>query len=189
MTVWQKWASLAIILALAITISAAQRDGKKPRTRAEGTSAELLTQWNDVGRKLSAMAEDFPEDKYDYRPAPSVRTFAEQLLHMAGSNYLFTNAALGQRPPGPESESRERFKSKAEVLAYVKKSFQDGAEAIQSKSGQGLNQSVKNPEGGRQIQLLGLAYSLLEHAGEHYGQLVMYYRLAGLVPPESRPRN
>ena len=143
-------------------------------------------QWNEVGRKLTAMAEDFPEERYDFKPAPTVRSFAEQLLHMAGSNYLFTNAARGQAPPGPESEARERFKTKAEVVAYVKKAFRDGALAIQSKGDKGMSESVRNPEGGKPIELLGLGYSLLEHAGEHYGQLVMYYRLAGLVPPESR---
>ena len=189
MSVRRKSLVLALGLLAASGMTVAQQAAKKaPPSRAPGASAELLSQWNDIGRKLSAMAEDFPEDKYDFRPAPTVRTFAEQLLHMAGSNYLFTNAALGQAPPGPESESRDRFKTKAEVVAYVKKAFADGAAAIQSKGDKGLSASVNNPEGGKPIQLLGLGYNLLEHSAEHYGQLVMYYRIAGMVPPESRPR-
>jgi hypothetical protein len=55
--------------------------------------------WNDIGRKLIAMAEDFPEDKYEFKPNPSQRTFAEQLLHASGVNYFFTNVVNGEKPP------------------------------------------------------------------------------------------
>ena len=183
MNLWRAWITFALTLVLACCTTPAQRP-----TGAPGNSTELLRQWNDLGRRLIAMAEDFPQEKYGFKPAPTVRSFIEQLLHMAGSNYLFTNAALGQPSPGPESESPEKFKTKAEVVAYVKKSFEDGAAVIRSKGDAGMNQSVNNPEGGKPIRLLGLGYSLLEHSGEHYGQLVVYYRIAGLVPPESRPR-
>jgi len=178
---WRMCISFAMIVALG-AVAFAQKANSAP-----GNSAELLNQWNNLGRKLTAMAEDFPEEKYGFKPVPTVRSFAEQMLHMAGSNYLFTNAALGQAPPGPESESPEKYRTKAEVIGYVKKCFADGAAVIRSKGDSGLNQIVKNPEGGKPIRLLGLGYSLLEHSGEHYGQLVVYYRIAGLVPPESRP--
>jgi uncharacterized damage-inducible protein DinB len=179
---WRISISFALLLTMG-AITLAQKTGSAP-----GNAAELLSQWNDIGRKLIAMAEDFPEERYGYKPTSSVRSFDEQLLHMAGSNYLFTNAALAQAPPGPDSESPEKYKTKAEVVAYVKKCFADGAAAIRSRGDAGLNQIVKNPEGGRPIRLLGLGHSLVEHSGEHYGQLVVYYRMAGLVPPESRPR-
>jgi len=181
-------AAFALALFFATGICSAQQAGPKTAARAPGLSAELLQQWNEIGRKLIAMADDFPEDKYDYRPTPSVRTFAEQLLHTTGDTYLFTNAALGEKDPGPEAESRERFKTKAEVVAYLKKAFADGAAVIKSKGDKGMRESVKNFEGGGQIELLGLGYSRVEHSAEHYGQLVLYYRMAGLVPPESRPR-
>jgi hypothetical protein len=56
----------------------------------------MLEAWNDVGRKLIAMAEDFPEGKYDFKPVSAQRRFAEQLLHVAGSNDLFTAVARGE---------------------------------------------------------------------------------------------
>ena len=142
--------------------------------------------WNDIGRKLVAMAEDFPEDKYDYKPTPAQRTFAEQLLHVAGSNDLFTAVAKGQKPV--DDEDRAHFKTKADVVAYLKKSFADGAAEIQSKGDSGLLQPVVTPESHTTVPLVALAYGLTEHSGEHYGQLVGYYRSAGLVPPESRPK-
>jgi hypothetical protein len=62
-------------------------------------SQAVLDSWNDIGRKLIAMAEDFPEDKYDFKATPAQRSFAEQLLHAAGANYFFINPVLGQKAP------------------------------------------------------------------------------------------
>jgi uncharacterized damage-inducible protein DinB len=163
---------------------------------APSASEALLANWNEIGRKLIAMAEDFPEDKYNFKPAPSARTFAERLLHAAAANYFFTNMALGQKPPSEEDPKRDLFKSKADLVAYVKKSFADGAAAIKSRGDQGISgvvvdpfaQDVPEQAGRAQIRLSDLAYSLVEHAGEVYGQLTVYYRVAGLIPPESRPK-
>jgi uncharacterized damage-inducible protein DinB len=105
---------------------------------------------------------------------------------MAGSNDLFTDVAKGQKPV--DDESREHFKTKAAVVAYVKKSFTEGAAVIKAKGDTGMAQMVVTPESGERMQLADLAYGLIEHSGEHYGQLVVYYRVAGLVPPESRPK-
>ena len=114
------------------------------------------------------------------------RGFAEQLLHVAGSNDLYTDVAKRKKPA--DDESREHFKTKAAVVAYIKKSFADGAAAIQEKGDKGMLEMVVEPEGGRAVPLPDLAYGLIEHTGEGYGQLVVYYRVAGMVPPESRPR-
>ena len=70
----------------------------------------------------------------------------------------------------------------------MKKSFAEGAVVIAAKGDQGMTQSAVDAESGRQLQLTDLAYEVIEHVGEHYGQLVVYYRVAGLVPPESRPK-
>jgi uncharacterized damage-inducible protein DinB len=147
----------------------------------------VLDSWNEVGGKLIAMAEDFPEDKYDFKPTPAQRSFAEQLLHAAGSNYFFTNPVMGKAPQAVEDPKRDQYKSKADIVAFVKKSFADGAAAIQSKGEKGLTTEVVYfPD--QKARVLDIAYGLIEHSGEHYGQLVVYYRLAGLVPPESRPK-
>jgi uncharacterized damage-inducible protein DinB len=162
-----------------------KKDAMKP---APSPSAAVLESWNDIGRKLIAMAEDFPEDKYDYKPNPAERTFAEQLLHAANANYYFTNPAMGKKPPTEEDPKREQYKTKADIVAFVKKTFADGAAAIQAKGDRGLSSLVTMPESNSRARLSDLAYGLIEHSGEHYGQLVVYYRTAGLVPPESRPK-
>jgi pentapeptide MXKDX repeat protein len=154
---------------------------------ADPESKVVLDSWNEVGRKLIAMAEDFPEDKYDFKPTPAERSFAEQLLHAAGSMYYFTKPAMGQKPPAAEDPKRDQYKTKADVVTFVKKSVADGAAAIQSTGEKGLTTEVVYYPG-QKARVLDIAYGLIEHSGEHYGQLVVYYRLAALVPPESRPK-
>src|ERR1700674_15654 len=180
----------AVVFAMIAALPSAAQDAAKKDAApkpAKGLSQAVLEQWSDVGRKLIAMAEDFPEDKYDFKPTPAQRSFAEQLLHAAGSNYFFTNPVMGKEPQAAEDPKRDQYKSKADIVAFVKKSFADGAAAIQSKGDKGLTTEVVYfPD--QKARVLDIAYGLIEHNGEHYGQLVVYYRLAGLVPPESRPK-
>lgn len=173
---------------LIVTLPAQLRPAASP-------SAALLSQWNEIGRKLIAMAEDFPEDKYGFKPTPTMRSFAERMLHAAAANYYFTNSALKQKLPG-EDPPRSQFKNKAAIVVFVKNSFADGAAAIKSLGDQGIATLVVDPfgfddpqhAGQAQIRLGELAQNLIEHSGEIYGNLSVYYRLAGLVPPESRPK-
>jgi uncharacterized damage-inducible protein DinB len=178
--------AVLILAALASAQDTMKKDAApKP---AVGPSQYLLENWNDVGRKLIAMAEDFPEDKYDFKPVPAQRSFAEQLLHAANANYFFTNPAMGLKPPPGEDPKREQYKTKAAVVEFVKKSFADGAAAIKHKGDKGMSDLIVDPFANQQTRVSDMAWGLLEHSGEHYGQLVVYYRVAGLVPPESRPK-
>jgi uncharacterized damage-inducible protein DinB len=179
------------LLAVAIlTLPAHAQDAK---TKAavkppDSPSKVVLDSWNDIGRKLIAMAEDFPEDKYDFKPTLAQRSFAEQLLHTANANYFFTNPAMGQKAPAAEDPKRDQYKTKADIVAFVKKAFADGAAAIKAKGDKGISDLIVDPFANQQVRIYDAAYGFIEHSGEHYGQLVVYYRLSGLVPPESRPK-
>jgi uncharacterized damage-inducible protein DinB len=181
--------TVVMIGALAAAQGTTKDTPKKPAPKpAVGPSQALLDNWNDVGRKLIAMAEDFPEDKYDFKPVPAQRSFAEQLLHAANSNYFFTNPVMGLKPPAEEDPKREQYKTKAAVVDFTKKAFADGAAAIKQKGDKGMNDLIVDPFANQQVRVSDMAWGLLEHSGEHYGQLVVYYRVAGMVPPESRPK-
>ncbi|HYV75141.1 MAG TPA: DinB family protein [Candidatus Binatia bacterium] len=180
-------AATLVYVCIFTTFTHAQ-NAEKPVKPALSPSQAVLEQWNDIGRKLIAMAEDFPEDKYEFKPTPAQRSFAEQLLHASGDNYYFTNVLLGEKLPTTEDPPRDQFKSKAEVVAFVKKAFADGAAAIQKRGDKGMSELVVDPYSHRQTRIDDYAYGFIEHSGEHYGQLVVYYRVAGMVPPESRPK-
>jgi uncharacterized damage-inducible protein DinB len=180
--------ALGLGLGLAAVPGQAQQDAAKkaaPPKPALGPSQALLEEWNDIGKRLIAMAEDIPEDKYDFKPKPEMRSWVQQLLHAAYGNYYFLNPATGK--PIPQQELPDgQFKTRAEVVAYVKKVYAEGAELIKSKGDAGMAETMQM--GRRMWRFDALAYDLIAHANEHYGQIVVYYRLNGIVPPESRPR-
>jgi len=188
---WNVVAGLVLAAGMAVLPVLAQDAAKKsePPKPAPGPSEALLEQWNDIGRKLVAIAEDLPEDKYDYKPNPDSRTFRAVLLHVSASMYYFTDTAMKQKPRYADDPKPADLKinSKADLVAFVKQCVNDGAEVIKAKGDKGLNESL-NDGGPRLIRLGDLAYGLIEHSGEHYGNLVVYYRINGIVPPESRPK-
>jgi uncharacterized damage-inducible protein DinB len=175
---------------LAVMPAVAQTDAQKPKEPpkpALGASGAVLDQWNDIGRKIIAIAEDLPEDKYDYKPNPDSRTFIQALLHVSGSMYYFTDPVLGQKPRYADDPKRDELKTKAQIVTFVKKAVQDGADVIKAKGDAGMATAI-NAGGPRLYRIDELAYGLCEHSGEHYGQMVVYYRANGMVPPESRKK-
>ncbi len=173
----------------ALSQTAPAKDAPKP---AKSPSAEVLTAWNDIGRRLVDMAEDFPEDKYDFKTTPAQRSFAENLLHVASDYCLEISAIKGSRV-GPTVEperdlTRKDYPTKSSVVKLLKQAVADGAAVIQEQGDAGLNKESKSPYENA-LQHVGAAWAgTIEHAGEHYGQLVVYYRVSGMVPPESRPK-
>jgi len=183
-----KASTLLFAASLFITAAVAQTPDKNAAPKPpDSQSKVLLDSWNDIGRKLIALAEEMPEDKYDFKPTPAQRSFAEQLLHAAGANYFFINPAKGQEAPKGDPQ-RADYKTKTGVVDFVRKSFSDGAALIQSKGDSGLGALMIDPFSKNQARFSDFAWGFVEHSGEHYGQLVVYYRVAGLVPPESRPK-
>ncbi len=164
-----------------------QESAKKKPGPAPSPSQAVLEGWNDIGRRLIAMAADFPEDKFSYKPQAESRTFVANMVHAAASMYYFTDIAQGKKPRYADDPKDMNIKTRAELVAFVKKAVEDGAAEIKAKGDQGLTEAVD--DGSPHLdRLYDLAYGLIEHSGEHYGQLVVYYRNNGMVPPESRPK-
>jgi uncharacterized damage-inducible protein DinB len=162
-----------------------------PRSRAE----ETLEWWNHVGNKLIAMAKDFPEDKYDFKPQKDQRTFAENLLHVAAVDYDLISRVSGSNV-GPDfgkdkhNPPRDAYKTKAEIVKLLEQAVADGAAVIQQQGDAGLDraQSFGWETGRHVVHNCYLWIAGIEHSAEHFGQLVVYYRANNLVPPESRRR-
>ena len=137
----------------------------------------VLDNWNDVGNRLVAMAQDWPADKYTYRPNADVRTFHQVLLHVAGSNYDLLNRLTATKMGDDRNDPLvSDYKTKEQTIAFLKKSVADGAAEIKKEANAGV------------LKHLEAWIGFTEHMGEHYGLLVAYYRNNNLVPPESRPK-
>jgi tetratricopeptide (TPR) repeat protein len=165
--------------------SQAQHDAQRlERSRAD----ETLEMWNAIGNKLVAMAKDFPDDKYDFRLQKDERTFALNLLHAAALDFVLIRRISGSNL-GPDfgegdNPSRDQFKTKADVVKFVQEAVDDGAKVIQEQGDAGLDKTTKF---GNQLAHNSYLWAFaIEHSGEHYGQLVVYYRANNLVPPDTR---
>jgi uncharacterized damage-inducible protein DinB len=158
---------------------------------ARSRSDEMLDRWNDIGNKLIAMAQDFPEDKYNFKAQKDERTFAQNLLHAAALDFVLIRKVSGSNF-GPDfgqgdNPSRNLFKTKADVVKFVQEAVADGSQVIQQQGDAGLDNTSKF-FGNRLAHNAYIWTFAIEHSGEHYGQLVVYYRANNLVPPDSRRR-
>ncbi len=182
--------TVLLVIAGICPYSQAQTQNPAPRP-ALSRAAETLELWNSIGNKLIAMAQDFPEDKYDFRLQKDQRTFAQNILHVAAVDYDLLRCISGTSL-GPDfgkskhNPSQDVYKTKADVVKLIQQAVADGANLIQQQGDAGLDQVSKMAWGS---QLVHHSYAWLfaiEHSAEHYGQLVVYYRANNLVPPDSR---
>jgi uncharacterized damage-inducible protein DinB len=143
-------------------------------------------------KELMSAADAMPEDKYAFAPTSGefkgVRSFGEQLRHVAAVNYILGASILGEKPPvdvGEES-GPATMKSKAEITKYATDSFAYVHNAINSINEKNMLAPIKNPFGDAPATRLGLAVLEAQHIFDHYGQMVEYLRMNGIVPPASR---
>lgn len=139
-------------------------------------------------------ADALSEDKYNFAPDPSqgefkgVRTFAQQVKHVAAVNYLIGAAILQEKPPvelGGEN-GPDNIKSKAEITKFAKDSFEYAKKAMRSITDKNLMDQVQSPFGNNKSSRAGLAMILVSHPFDHYGQMAEYLRMNKIIPPASR---
>lgn len=143
------------------------------------------------GEFVSA-AEAMPEDKYSFAPATGefkgVRTFSQQIKHVAAVNYLVAASILGEKPPldiggenGPNS-----ITSKTDIIKFLKDSYAYSHRAASSVNDKNLIDPIPSPFGQGKTTRLGLSELIVAHGFDHYGQMVVYLRMNGIIPPASR---
>jgi DinB superfamily len=145
-----------------------------------------------VEKEFVPAAEAMPEDKYSFAPSSGefkgVRTFAQQVKHVAAVNYLVGAAILEEKPPldlgsenGPDS-----VKTKADAVKFLKDSFVYVHKAVGTISDANLLTPIKSPFGEGKVTRLGMATLIFGHCFDHYGQIVEYLRMNSIIPPASR---
>ena len=181
--------AITLLAAVGMSLPGQAQTQKQTPSPARSRSEEMLDRWNDIGNKLVAMAKDFPEDKYDFKVQKDQRTFAQNLLHAAALDFVLVRRVSGSNV-GPDfgegdNPSRDVFKTKPDVVKFVQEAVAEGAQVIQQQGDAGLDNTSKF-FGNRLAHNSSIWTFGIEHSGEHYGQLVVYYRANNLVPPDSR---
>jgi hypothetical protein len=177
---------------LALTIVAAAQMPGKPKEEHRTVTQVLNQSVSNLESEFVPAADAMPEDKFSFVPTngefKGARTFAEQIKHVAAVNYELGAAILQQKPPvnindeaGPASVT-----SKADILQYLKESFEYVHKAIDTINEKNLVGTVMSPFGEGKVTRLSLATTVTWHGYDHYGQMVEYLRMNGIVPPASR---
>jgi len=138
------------------------------------------------------LAEAMPEDKFSFAPSEgefkNARTFAQQIKHVAAVNYELAGAILQEKPPADINDEAGpvNVATKEQVLKYLKDSFAYVHKAVATIDDKNLNGTVRSPFGEARVSRMGLAISVVGHGFDHYGQMCVYARMNGIVPPASR---
>jgi uncharacterized damage-inducible protein DinB len=193
-----------LLLAVLIFTAIALRQGKNSAAAASAPQAQQApTLASNVDREVSAIekqvmeaAEAMPEDKFNFSPESlhisgsdykGVRTFAVQVKHIAASNYFIWSPLTGDKLPEglKDGNGPENLKTKADILQFLKDSFALGHKAAATLTAENMLQ----PPGSGKSSRLHLAEFGVAHAFDHYGQMVEYLRMNGVVPPASRGKS
>jgi uncharacterized damage-inducible protein DinB len=194
---------LTAALSLAAASAYAQATKSSPAAAASTSPSTPPTIASAIDREISLVekevvdaAEAMPEDKFDFSPEKlnvpgsdykGVRTFGEQLKHVAASNYLIWSPITGEKPPDTVNDGKgpDNVKAKADIIKYLKDSFAFGHKAVATLNESNLVQPITRPNRPPTTRLF-LATFAPAHAFDHYGQMIEYLRMNGIVPPASR---
>lgn len=178
--------AVALSLAFALAVSAGAQEGKPAAAPAAvDAKAQILRQIEDAEKKLVALAEATPAEKFAWRPAEGVRSTGEVFAHVAGANYFLTTFWGAKIPEGIDPRSFEKSGAdKAATVATLKNSFAYLRQAAQGLSASDLNRSIKLF--GRDAAVSDALMTLATHAHEHLGQSIAYARMNKITPPWSQ---
>ena len=180
--------------AVCVVALAASTAAQNPKPAAEHRTVTMILDrlTSNIEHEFVAAADAMPEDRYSFAPTngefKGVRTFAQQVKHVAAVNYIFGAAILSEKVPvdvGDESGPAS-LTTKADILKYLKDSFAYVHKAVATINEKNVVETVRSPFGEGSVSRLGLATSVPAHGYDHYGQMVVYLRMNGIVPPASR---
>jgi uncharacterized damage-inducible protein DinB len=154
---------------------------------ASSISQALKENWDSAKMNFRGSADVMPEAKYGFKPVDTVRSFGAILGHVAGANYEFCAAAKGEKSPHAEDEFEKSATTKAALVKALDESIAY-CDAIYQSDDNKLLETVPGPFGGGRSSRANILMGNTGHVNEHYGNLVTYLRINGLVPPSSAPR-
>ena len=195
--------SILVTAALSLVAASAYPQASKSSPAAPAAPSTPPTIASAIDREISLVekevvdaAEAMPEEKFDFSPEKlnlpgsdykGVRTFGQQLKHIAASNYLIWSPITGEKPPDTVNDGKgpDNMKAKADIIQFVKDSFAFGHKAVATLNESNLVQPITRANRPPTTRLF-LATCAPDHCFDHYGQMVLYLRMNGIVTPASR---
>lgn len=174
--------SVFLLLALSVTFTSA--NAQAPVSNADPVVASMRSEWKTLADYIARAADQMPEADYAFQPTPAVRTFGQLIGHLAGSQNLICSNALAETPKASEDNIEKTVTTKAGLVAAFRASTEFCMRAY-SQADAGLN-GATTLFGSPSTRLAALVRNTV-HDGEHYGNIVTYMRLKGMVPPSSQP--
>jgi len=174
---------LTVLLALLASVSAQERPATDP---ANPVSQAIKNSWNGAKRNITESAEQMPEADYAFKPVDGVRAFGQILAHVAGASYVYCSAAKGEKAPFGEGDFEKTATTKAAIIKAVADSTAYCDAAFNALTDASAGEMVQNPFGQGQFARASALLNNTNHLNEHYGNLVTYFRIKGMVPPSSK---
>jgi uncharacterized damage-inducible protein DinB len=186
--------AIALAIAMATCAGSAIAQTKTPATTMSGVLNKSLS---DVEGEFVPAADAMPEAQYKFAPSESmgefkgVRTYADQVNHVAAVNYIVGAAILGEKPPVELNGegAPKNVQSKAYSIKFLKDSFAYAHKALDSLTDANAFGLVQLPWGPDKVSRASLAVIMISHPFDHYGQMVEYLRMNKIVPPASRKQS
>ena len=178
-----------VLLSVLLASTVATRAVAQPRV--DPVAAAVAESFTLIERQFVALADAMPAEKYGFKPTAGefkdVRSFAEQVKHVACANFGFYTEIEKKTPPANcETGGPSPATTKAEIMAYLRESFTYAGRVLRTMTPANAMEPTDGPYPGPSTRL-GLATLSIWHASDHYGQLVVYLRMNGIVPPASQP--
>lgn len=178
---WNSFTRSVVVVALSILGTAAAA-AAQPSFPPTSFLTPAKATWESTRNLLIGIVEVMPEDKYDFRPTPSVRTFRDNVIHLVAENYLFFGRVAGENLGNPA----QNLKSRDELLKALLESYDYGAKVWAGLTEEKALEMIEVR--GQKVQRWSAILGAIQDNMNHYGNLVVYIRLNGLVPPRSAGR-
>jgi uncharacterized damage-inducible protein DinB len=176
---------ICTLLAIAVA-SSALRAQQKPAPPANPISQAVRDTWESAKRNLKESADQMAESDYSFRPTDSVRTFGQILAHVAGASYVYCSAARGEKTPHEEADFEKTATTKAQIVKVLNESIAYCDAAYTSLTDRTAADVLPSAFGGTDAPRVSPLIRNVGHYQEHYGNLVTYFRVKGMVPPSSK---
>ena len=176
----------SLVLSVVLLAGTASAAFSQSSASAQPVTSALRQAWSAVRLNIKESADLMTEANYGFKPTPEVRSFGQILAHVAGANYVFCSAAKGEKAPHAEDEFEKSATTRASIIKALGDSLTYCDGAFAAMDDKKLGEMIDMPFGMSRAARASALANEIGHMNEHYGNLVTYFRLKGIVPPSSR---